>query len=63
MIEKNNHGGVRLGAGRPSLEGPTRTLTFRIPIADLEALEKAGVTNLSRFYIQAGKKAIKRLKK
>jgi len=62
MTEKK-HGGRRPGAGRPSADGPTRTMTFRIPIADLEVLEKAGITNLSRFYIEAGKKVIKRLKK
>lgn len=61
--KKTSHGGARSGAGRPSIDGPTRTLSFRIPVADLDALEKAGVTNFSRFYIEAGKKEIKHLKK
>jgi len=64
MDNKNAmHGGPRKGAGRKPLNGPTRTLTLRIPIADLEILEKASITNLSRFYVEAGRKAIKRLKK
>jgi hypothetical protein len=61
--KKNTHGGARKGAGRKPVDGPTRTLTFRIPIADLDALDNAGVINLSRFYIEAGKKAIMRLNK
>jgi hypothetical protein len=56
-------GGARIGAGRKPTEGPTRTLTLRIPAVDLQALEAAGVINLSQFYVQAGKKAIKRLSK
>lgn len=64
MHDKNNpHGGARSGAGRHPIDGPTRILSLRVPVADIEALEKAGVTNLSRFYIEAGKKEIKRLKK
>lgn len=61
--QKTNRGGARPGAGRPAAEGPTRTLTMRIPEADLLVLEAAGVTNLSQFYVQAGKRAMKRLKK
>lgn len=63
MEIKQNHGGKRTGAGRPSLNGPTKTLTFRIPLADIKALQSAGVTNISRFYVEVGAKAIKRLKK
>lgn len=60
---KSTRGGARPGAGRKALAGPTRTLTLRIPEADLLALEAAGVDNLSRFYVEAGRKAIGRLKK
>lgn len=62
MQNKTKHGGVRPGAGRPSLDGPTKTLTFRIPTEDIERLTAAGITNISRFYVEAGKRAIKRLK-
>lgn len=63
MPEKPKHGGARKGAGRPTLNGPTRTLTMRIPQSDLDALEAAGITNFSAFYVKAGKAAIRRLKK
>lgn len=63
MTKKSTHGGSRPRAGRPSLDGPTTTLTFRIPTEDIDRLKAAGVTNISRFYVEAGKKAIKRLKK
>lgn len=56
------HGGSRLGAGRPALAGPTTTMTFRIPTEDIERLRAIGVSNISRFYVETGKKAIKRLK-
>lgn len=62
-MKKATHGGARPGAGRPSLVGPTRTLTLRIPSGDLEKLEKAGIANLSRFYVDAGNKAIKKMLK
>lgn len=61
--EKKQRGGSRPGAGRPSLDGPTTTLTFRIPDEDIATLKAAGITNISRFYVEAGSKAIKRLKK
>lgn len=60
--KKPTRGGARPGAGRPSLSGPTTTLTFRIPDEDIARLRAAGITNISRFYVEAGKKAIKRLK-
>lgn len=63
MENKKPRGGARPGAGRKSLAGPTRTLTLRIPEIDLDALAAAGIDNLSRFYVEAGKKAIRRLKK
>lgn len=62
MESKPTHGGSRPGAGRPSLDGPTKTLTFRIPAEDIDRLKALGVTNISRFYVEAGKKAIKLLK-
>jgi hypothetical protein len=61
MNNQPTRGGSRPGAGRPSLDGPTTTLTFRIPNDDIERLKKAGVTNISRFYVMAGRKAIRRL--
>lgn len=62
MKKKSKRGGARPGAGRPSLDGPTTTLTFRIPDEDIKRLKEAGISNISRFYVEAGKKAIKRLK-
>lgn len=62
-MKKETHGGVRPGAGRKSILGPTKSLAMRIPIADLDFLQQAGIENLSQFYIEAGRKAMKKLKK
>lgn len=60
-MKKKSHGGSRPGAGRPSTNGPTRTLTLRIPEEDIYALKSAGIDNLNRFYVDAGKEKIARM--
>lgn len=62
-MEKIKRGGARPGAGRKPALGPTKSLAMRIPQEDLNFLQQAGIDNLSQFYIDAGRKAIKRLKK
>ena len=61
MSNRSTHGGTRPGSGRKPKSGPTKRLTLRPPLSDLALLAKAGISNLNRFYVQAGHEAIKRL--